>query len=159
MGGVTADKQKAGQKAAEPFVPGYLLFLLASTSAAASAEFHAVVRKHGLSVNDWRILACLRDRDGQMATRLARLALLEQSRLTRIVDQMAERGLVERRSDADDRRRVRVYLTTQGAELADAMVEKARAHERDLIARLPGDTGHDLKRLLLRAHEALTDPS
>ena len=138
-----------------PFVPDYLPFLLASTSAAASAEFHAVVRRRGLRVQEWRVLASLRDSDGQMTTRLAELALLEQSRLTRILDQMDARALVERRSDAEDRRRVRVYLTADGARLADEMVARARRHEADLIARLPDGTGAELKRLLRRVHAAL----
>lgn len=149
------DDMTHGTEAAAPFVPDYLLFLLASTSAAASAEFHAVVRERGLRVQEWRVLACLSDRDGQMTTRLAELALLEQSRLTRILDQMDASGLVERRSDAEDRRRVRVYLTPEGAGIADEMILKARAHEAKLIERLPEDTGRELKRLLKRVHREL----
>lgn len=144
-------------KSDPPFVSDYLLFLLASTSAAASAEFHAVVRAHGLRVREWRVLACLHDADGQMTTRLAELALMEQSRLTRIIDQMDANGLVERRSDAEDRRRVRVYLTEKGAALAGTMVAKARAHEAALIARLPGASGETLKRALKRVHAELVD--
>ncbi|SFE27493.1 MarR family winged helix-turn-helix transcriptional regulator [Roseivivax sediminis] len=140
-----------------PFVADYLLFLLASTSAAASAEFHAVVRAEGLRVREWRVLACLHDEDGQMTTRLAELALMEQSRLTRIIDQMHTSGLVERRSDAEDRRRVRVFLTERGAAVAANMIEKARAHEAALIARLPGASGETLKRLLKRVHAELVD--
>ncbi len=141
------------------FVPDYLLFLLASTAAAASAEFHEVVRARGLRVQEWRVLACLRDADGQMTTRLAELALLEQSRLTRIVDQMDAAGLVERRPDARDRRRVRVYLTPDGARIADDLVARARAHEAALVARLPGQSGARLKRLLKQVHAELVGPS
>lgn len=150
-----ADPDPAGND--EPFVPDYLLFLLASTSAAASAEFHAVVRANGLRVREWRVLACLRDRDGQMTTRLAELALLEQSRLTRIIDRMEARGLVVRRNDARDRRRVRVHLTAAGADLADEMVEKARIHEATLIERLPGASGQQIKRLLKLVHQQLVE--
>ncbi|WP_093424904.1 MarR family winged helix-turn-helix transcriptional regulator [Tranquillimonas alkanivorans] len=132
----------------QPFLPNYLLFLLASTSAAASAEFHATVREHGLRVPEWRVLACLHDEDGQMVTRLAGLALMEQSRLTRIIDQMDARGLVERRSDALDRRRVRVHLTGDGRILAEEMVQRAAEHEAALLSRLPDGKGNELRRLL-----------
>ncbi|MHA6345315.1 MarR family winged helix-turn-helix transcriptional regulator [Roseivivax sp. CAU 1761] len=147
--------QAPGAPDGDSFLSDYLLFLLASTSAAASAGFHDTVRGAGLRVPEWRVLASLHDRDGQMITRLADLALMEQSRLTRIVEQMCARGLVERRSDARDRRRVRVFLTGDGAELAARMVEAARAHEAGLMARLPAGTGARLKRLLRAVHAEL----
>lgn len=127
------------------FVSNYLLYLLAATSEAASAEFHAQVRKAGLRVPEWRVLACLYDEDGQMITRLAEIALAEQSRLTRIIDGMVKRGLLERRDDAADRRRVRIYLTKTGAALAANLVAKARTHEDQILSRLPGSQTKQLK--------------
>ncbi|WP_295812048.1 MarR family winged helix-turn-helix transcriptional regulator [uncultured Nitratireductor sp.] len=122
------------------FVGDYLLYLLAAASDAASADFHAHVREQGLRVPEWRILACLSDEDGQMVTQLAQLALIEQSHLTKIVDQMAAKGLVKRRSDERDRRRVRVFLTAAGRALGARLVDQARAHEHAIIARLrPGE--------------------
>src|SRR5690554_6655220 len=100
-----------------PFLGDYLLFLLAASSASASAGFHAIARAHGLRVPEWRALACLHDNDGQMITRLAALALMEQSAMTRVIERMEERGLVLRRGDARDRRRVRVYLSPAGRTL------------------------------------------
>lgn len=136
------------------FVGDYLLYLLASASEAASASFHAEVQAEGLRAPEWRVLACLRDEDGQMATQLAQIALLEQSRLTKTIDQMAEKGLVLRQSDADDRRRVRVRLTPRGRALADRLVAGARAHERELAAQFAPGELRRLKDLLkrLRAH-------
>ncbi|MHA7885507.1 MarR family winged helix-turn-helix transcriptional regulator [Nitratireductor rhodophyticola] len=122
------------------FVGDYLLYLLAAASDAASADFHAHVREQGLRVPEWRILACLCDEDGQMVTQLAQLALMEQSHLTKIVDHMALKGLVKRRSDERDRRRVRVFLTPAGRALGGRLVDEAQAHERAIIARLrPGE--------------------
>ena len=70
------------------FVADYLLYLLAAASEAASAQFHDKVRKAGLRVPEWRVLASLHDSDGAMITNLAKIALAEQSRLTRIIVQM-----------------------------------------------------------------------
>ena len=69
-----------------------------------------------------------------MITRLAEFSLIEQSRLTRIIDQMVERALVLRKSDEHDKRRVRVYLTDKGRDLATMLVEKARQHEQEVLA-------------------------
>ncbi|MEX0281794.1 MAG: MarR family winged helix-turn-helix transcriptional regulator [Arenibacterium sp.] len=127
------------------FVSDYLLYLLAAASDAASGQFHEKVRASGLRVPEWRVLACLYDRDGSMITRLAGFALVEQSRLTRIIAQMDARGLVTRRGDPMDRRRVRVYLTDAGRDLASRLVPEARAHEDRLLQALRGSDGARLK--------------
>jgi DNA-binding MarR family transcriptional regulator len=137
------------------FVSDYLLYLLAAASEAASGQFHESVRRAGLRVPEWRVLACLMDRDGEMITVLAGFALVEQSRLTRIIVQMEERGLVIRRGDPKDRRRVRVYLTDAGREIAAELVAAAREHERALMKRLHGGDGARLKPALRSLLEAL----
>ncbi len=130
------------------FVSGYLLYLLAASSERASAQFHAKVRENGLRVPEWRVLACLVDGEARMITRLAEFALMEQSRMTRIVDQMAARNLVERVADAGDKRRVRVRLTDQGQELATRLVKDAQAHETQLLSSLADTDAARIKTVL-----------
>ncbi|MCE8008207.1 MarR family transcriptional regulator [Aestuariivita sp.] len=130
------------------FVDDYLLYLLAAVSDRASGQFHAHVRAHGLRAPEWRVLACLADEDGAMVTELARLSLLEQSRLTKIIDQMAARGLVSRRADPVDARRVRVFLTHQGRAQAVGLVADARAHEARLLALLTEEEAGAIKPVL-----------
>ena len=148
--GVTVDEDE--------FVPDYLLYLLAAASDAASAQFHAHVRTRGLRVPEWRVLACLYDRDGAMITRLARFSLIEQSRLTKIIIQMGERGLIRRQGDPEDRRRVRVYLTEEGRKLAGELVADARVHERELLQMLAGGDGARIKQSLASLIERLSPP-
>lgn len=151
--------RSAPKPAPDEFVADYLLYLLAAASDAASGQFHAKVRQAGLRVPEWRVLACLYDRDGSMITRLARFALVEQSRLTRIIAQMDDRGLVSRRGDPEDRRRVRVFLTDQGRALATRLVADARAHETRLLTLLQGGDGARLKPALRSLLQALApDP-
>lgn len=131
------------------FVPSYLLYLMAAASERASAQFHADVRAQGLRVAEWRVLACLYDGDGAMITRLTEFAMVEQSRLTRIIDRMAERCLVERRADPDDKRRVLVYLTADGRAIADDLVARARAHEQELLGSLEDTDAARIKPVLM----------
>ncbi len=79
---------------------------------------------------------------------------MEQSRLTRIIDQMDERGLVQRKADVDDGRRVRIFLTVKGKRLANALVEEARVHEEGLLQSLAHTDAEHLKPALkaLLAH-------
>lgn len=132
------------------FVPDYLLYLLAAASHSASGEFHRQVRARGIRVPEWRVLACLSDEDGQMLTRLAAFALMEQSRMSKVVDQMAVKGLVSRRSDVADRRRVRIFLTDSGHALASELVAEASRHERTLARALPAGLMGALKDALKR---------
>lgn len=152
-----AEEPTADEPAPERFLEDYLLFLLAAASASASAGFHQIIRDHGLRVPEWRALACLHDQDGQMITRLAALALMEQSAMTRVIERMEERELVERRGDIRDRRRVRVFLAPQGRALVTALVDKARGHEASIMALLPTAERQRLKRSLARLIEALPD--
>ncbi|MEM5474257.1 MarR family winged helix-turn-helix transcriptional regulator [Hoeflea sp. AS60] len=129
----------------DPFVPNYLLYLLAAASEAASARFHGHVRTRGLRAPEWRVLACLTDTDGSMVTELARYAMIEQSRLTKIIIQMDARGLVKRRSDPKDGRRVRVFLTAKGRSLAEELVADAKRHELDLLTSFKSRNGAEIK--------------
>ena len=129
----------------EAFVSSYLLYLLAASSDAASVQFHGIVRDNGIRVPEWRVIACLYDQNGLMTTKLAEYALMEQSRLTRILDQMDQKGWVERCIDPEDRRRVRVYLTETGNGLAKTLVEEAKIHEEKLLSILKDTDAARLK--------------
>ena len=162
---MTQDRKTAGDPLADSdqaggfHVSDYLLYLLAAVSERASNQFHARVRKEGLRVPEWRVLACLYDEDGAMITQLARFALLEQSRLTKIIDQMAARGLVARRDDPGDKRRVRVFLTEHGRSLADRLVADALQHEAGILAALDGDEAAGLKPVLKALLDRMKDGS
>ena len=93
-----------------------------------------------------------------MITRLADLALMEQSRMTRIVDQMASRGLVERVADAGDKRRVRVRLTEQGQTIADGLVEDAKAQEVRLLSEIADTDAAAIKSVLKSLLTKLAQP-
>ncbi|HPD93217.1 MAG: winged helix-turn-helix transcriptional regulator [Rhodobacter sp.] len=131
------------------FLSDYLPFLLAMASTTASAGFHAQVRAHGLRVPEWRVLACLHDCDGLMVTRLAAQALSEQSAMTRVVERMEERGLLERRNDPRDRRRVRVYLTPEGRALVQDLAHQAKVNEAQMMTALTPEQSRALKSLLV----------
>lgn len=149
------DPSSPNPESAGSFLEDYLLFLLAAASASASAGFHTIVRQHGLRVPEWRVLACLHDRDGQMVTRLAALALMEQSAMTRVVERMEERGLVRRRSDSRDRRRVRVFLSDEGRALLGPLLLLAREQEAQVMQSLPPDQRAALKPMLASLLSAL----
>ncbi|MDO5641594.1 MAG: MarR family transcriptional regulator [Paracoccus sp. (in: a-proteobacteria)] len=119
------------------FLQNYTLFLMALASAQISHSFHRIAAAQGLSVPEWRVLACLHDLGQATVSELARLALLEQSRLTHLIGRIQARGLVRRHRDSKNRRSVLVRLTPEGATLAADLVAQAKQHEQQtVIARL-----------------------
>jgi MarR family transcriptional regulator, organic hydroperoxide resistance regulator len=123
------------------FVDDYLLYLMARASHLISSEFHEQLRRRGISVPVWRVLACLVGSDGETVTGLAEGCLLQQPTMTKLLDRMARDGLVARSHDAGDRRVVRLTLTPEGEAKAAALLAAAERHEAGLLARHPRAEG------------------
>ncbi|AOY93194.1 MarR family transcriptional regulator [Cupriavidus sp. USMAA2-4] len=136
--------------AREPFVDGYLAYLLARASHLVSGEFHRQVEAAGLSVAEWRVLATLADRSGCPVGELAQITLNKQPTLTKLLDRMAAEGLVERRSGETDRRTALVWITAAGRARARPLLAKAAAHERAVLEDFGTQQGQQLKDTLRR---------
>lgn len=115
------------------FLDDFLLYLLARASSEASAGFHDLVRKRGLSVGEWRVMFTLQDGPctvGEMAAR----TLMQQPTLTKLLDRMEAAGTVRRQVDPKDGRRVLISLTPAGRTHNDALMPLAAAHEAALLS-------------------------
>lgn len=132
----------------DSFAKNYLAYLLARASQLVSEEFHDALKTWGLTVPEWRVLACLSDAEGLAVTELAAMSLMKQPRLTKLLDRMAAQGLVERRLDGDDRRRVLIFLTARGRETIAPVLDAARAHEDRILAPFTGDERASIKHAL-----------
>jgi DNA-binding MarR family transcriptional regulator len=118
---------------ARRFVDDYLPALLAQASELISAEFHRVVRRHGFSVTEWRVLASLAGGDAVSIGRLAQLTVTKQPTVTRLLDRMEARGQAKRLPHASDRRVTLVQITRKGAKTVAALMQLAREHETKVL--------------------------
>lgn len=130
------------------FVDDYLLYQLASASQHLSNEFHRQVKASGIKVHVWRVLACVVDQPGLMLTSLAKLVLYEQSRLTKIIDQMVTDGLVHKQPVTGDRRKMAIFITPKGQALVQPLIALAKAHESQALENLTDSERAMLKRVL-----------
>ena len=74
--------------------------------------------------------------------------------MTKILDRMERQGLVERRADTRDRRRVLIHLTAEGRARAVPMLKAAKEHETAMLAPLtPEERAMILKALDLLIRE------
>jgi MarR family transcriptional regulator, organic hydroperoxide resistance regulator len=129
---------------AEEFLPD----LLARAAHMLIRGFAEELRARGASLPVWRALAALLARPSETVTGLAEACLLQQPTMTKLLDRMTRDGLVRRTQDSRDRRVVRVALTPRGAELVIGLLEAAKRHEAEVLARHPETEADDLKGLL-----------
>ena len=141
------------------FVDGYLAALLAQASHLISSEFHAVVRAHGLSVSEWRVLASLAGAEPISIGRLAEVAVLKQPTVTRMLDRMEAKRQVERIAHDGDRRVTLVRITPAGNRVVARLIALAREHEARVLEPFGLARAEELKATLRRIIELHADPS
>ena len=129
-------------------IDDYLLYLLARASHVVSTELHEHLRRRGISVPVWRVLASLIGISGETVTGLAEVCLLQQPTMTKLLDRMVRDGLVKRSQDTRDRRVVRVALTPRGETVANELAQVAKLHEAEVLARHPEAEAMAIKSLL-----------
>ena len=122
------------------FVDNHLSALLGRASVAISAEFHEDVRRCRMPIPHWRILATLSDNTGISLSELADLTLLNQPTVTRLVQRLEASGLLQKTTDARDRRIVRVFLTKRGHQRVDQLIALATARQREILQGLDAES-------------------
>lgn len=112
--------------------------------------FHVFMREmmHGfqtsqkdLSLNQTqrRTLLIIHDKGEMMMTALHQIIGLEKGSLTAVIDQLIGMGLVERKRDQKDRRRVNIFLTETGRKKAKILRMEIARHIRNNLERLPAE--------------------
>jgi DNA-binding MarR family transcriptional regulator len=109
--------------------------------------------RHGLSISATEVLARLAAAEGgcMRLSKLAEQTGLSLSRISRIIDALAARGLLERRSRDDDARAVEAHLTSAGLTIArSAQASHMAAVQRVFFDRLSADELTVLARVFAR---------
>jgi 3-hydroxy-9,10-secoandrosta-1,3,5(10)-triene-9,17-dione monooxygenase reductase component len=127
------------------FAENYLAYLLARASYVVSGGFHPTLRTHGLSVDEWRILACLSGADAVRIAELAAMSLASTGRVTAVLDALEAAGLVLR---APDEGHGLVRLTEAGWERIRPVIAAAESHEAEVTGRLTVGGREQLKHAL-----------
>jgi len=125
-------------------------FLLAQVGAHAASQFAERLRTLKLAPRHAGILRILNANPGLTQQTLAATLGMVPSRLVDFVDEMEERGLVERREDANDRRRYALHLTEKGRSTLEVIGHIAREHSQALLAALSAEERLQLANLLQR---------
>lgn len=130
----------------------YLPYLINRAGVSLAARFSTALREAGIALQDWRVLAALRERDGQRLTELAQRTSIEVSTLSRLVGSLEATGLVSRNRDSGDARAIAIRLTAAGERVTAMLTPAAQQLEDAAVAGLSDAEIAQLKSLLERIY-------
>ncbi|MFK0383365.1 MULTISPECIES: MarR family winged helix-turn-helix transcriptional regulator [Rhizobium/Agrobacterium group] len=103
------------------------------------AFFDARVAESGLTLARARALFALSRRGPLTQTELAEEMEIETPTLVRVLDGMEKQNLIERRSDANDRRAKRIHMTPDGKQTSEAVQGLAKELRAEIVADISTD--------------------
>jgi len=130
----------------------YLPYLLNRAGARIAAAFSEEMRPLGATLQMWRVLAALGERDGRRMGDLSETTSIEVSTLTRLVDTMEKKGLVARQPDGADARAVVLRATPAGRRLTQRILPIAERYETVALAGFSAAEAKALKAALRRLY-------
>jgi DNA-binding MarR family transcriptional regulator len=131
----------------------YLAWLLASAHRQMKMGIAQSIADEEVNEEHWRILQVVSDEQGHSMGELAEQVLLNGPALTKNVDRLVSRGLVQRAQDAQDSRKVLVYISDRGLEMVGRLKRSVDAHHEAIEEALGPRNSKQLKRLLERLIE------
>lgn len=129
----------------ERFLP-YRLSLLSNRISQTIADLYA--ERFGIGVTEWRVIAVLGRFSGLSASAVAERTAMDKVAVSRALARLLERGLLERDTHGDDRRRSVLALSRAGLDVYAQVAPLALDIEQRLLAGLDAGERGELERLL-----------
>jgi MarR family transcriptional regulator, organic hydroperoxide resistance regulator len=121
--------KSANQSMFDDFLP----HLIARLAYQLNNDLVEKLRREGINVTRWRILAVLAMGDGITINEIIDRAMMQQSALSRALMNMEEEGYIRRVLRRDDARYVEVFLTDKGRTLFNSLNIVVRRRQRRLL--------------------------
>ena len=151
MGGRALRRLAESATAAPDFqLEGHVFYLFTQIIGRRNRQLQERLAPCGISVPQWRILAVLHERAGCTMNELADVTTVDRTTLTRALDRMADDGLVTRKSDARDRRTVRLGLTPAGNDAFRRVLPRIVEQNERAIAGFTAAEAASIRALLQR---------
>ncbi len=121
-----------------------------------------VIEQRGFSFIQYIVLSCLRDGIAVNPKDICSQYRHDSGALTRVIDQLAERGLLERVRRDKDRRKVELQLTPAGRETIESLIPLVVDKLNEVLTDFSKAEVQELLRLLAKLNTTLqahTDPA
>ena len=112
-------------------------------------------QKFDLEIPEWRVIATVGPMWSCTAQHIADTTRMHKTRVSRAIANLVKRDLVERTSNADDRREMQLRLTKAGRAMYTELVPLALERERTLLACLNEDELRSFHEAMDRIEEFL----
>jgi homoprotocatechuate degradation regulator HpaR len=147
--------QPASEVPLRPFSQSLPMSLLRAREAVMK-EFRPMLREHGLTEQQWRILRAVSAVPSTDASALAVTTCLLGPSLSRILPELEQRGLITRKVKPDDLRVTTIAISAAGQKLIKRVTPDSEAAYRKITDRFGARKLEDLRRLLAELEAALT---
>lgn len=108
---------------------------------------------YDITAYQFHILYRLWQKEGLFLTQLKENSLLDNARITREVDALEKKNLVERRSIDNDRRKVVLFLTEKGRSIKEDLLQIQIQHYEKSLEKISEDDLKNLERILKQVDE------
>lgn len=123
------------------------------------SQFRPMLRKYDLTEQQWRVLRALVEFVEIEVTELAKRSYILSPSLSRILQNLEERGLVKRHAVQTDQRRARISISGKGRRLFNAIAPQSEAHYDKIATAFGTSKLTQLYKLLSELDAALGDTS
>jgi DNA-binding MarR family transcriptional regulator len=134
----------------DKWLQGYVPYLLYRITSHLNRRLRNRLRKEGINIARWRVLAVLRAYGDLNLGGIVDLTVMEQPSVSRIVAQLEQEGLVKRRLSRKDSRFVNVTLTAAGAKAFQSIYPTAQKHQESALRNFSRKEINTLIKLLRR---------
>ena len=132
-------------------------FWLNLVARAGAKSFERAIGKHGVTIAQWVVLRALYGRESSL-NELSQAIGLDQAPTSGLVERLVQKKLVNREIPPEDRRSVRVSLTTAGVDLVPELAVTAAGHDEAFFAKIRKTKKDQLLAILMeliQKHEIL----
>ena len=115
------------------------------------------LNEYGLKFNQWRLIHAISTKSIYTPAKLADELMTERATVSRYLDQLEERGCIERSHNQTDRRVVDIRLTTMGEEVAKHGIELLDQAYKKMFSNFSSSESNQLLDLIIKLNEGIPE--
>jgi DNA-binding MarR family transcriptional regulator len=114
------------------------------------ARFEAALAEEGVTVAQWSVLITVYRGDAVAPLEIARFIDVDPGAMTRLLDRLEDKGLIQRVPVDGDRRRMEIVLTARAQEMTPRLAALADANDAAFFGALSDGEQAEFRRLLAK---------
>jgi DNA-binding MarR family transcriptional regulator len=114
------------------------------------SRFEAALAEEDVTVAQWSVLITVYRSDAGTPLEIARFVDVDPGAMTRLLDRLEDKGMIQRLPVEGDRRRMQIVLTPRAREMTPRLAALADANDAAFFGALSDDEQAELRRLLAK---------